>query len=406
MVNFSKIRQIDIWLILPVTFLVGIGLLGLHSATLASIEGEPFFTKQVIWIILSIVVFLVAFLIDIQFVFKLSWLAYLVSILLLIAVKLFGVTGYGATRWIAIGPLHLQPSELAKISVLLVLSQFFYPHKKDPNKLTNFIKALILIAIPMGLTFFQPDLGTSLVFGVLFLPLLHWAGLNWIVLFCIVSPFFVALSSFHYLTFLIAMVVITGVLYLLKQKNILILSLFLLNIFVGLMTPLLWNSLKPYQQARIKVFISPEKDPRGAGYQIIQSKVAIGSGGVTGKGWHKGTQVRLGFLPEQHTDFIIAVLGEEFGFIGMCLIIIAFFLLFNRLLYYGSKIRERRYALFIIGVLIIWAFHVFVNIGMTIGLMPVTGLPLPFLSYGGTAMLINFLMLGLANNIWVSRYYK
>jgi rod shape determining protein RodA len=404
MINLEKIKKLDLILLIPVLLLVTIGLIGIHSATSATGSTNNFFIRQLVWTMGSIVVFLVLLLIDVDLIFKLSGLLYGISILLLILLKFIGVSGYGATRWIGLGPIHIQPSEVAKISTLLMVSNFFLREKKDPNRLKIFIQVFLIVLIPLFLTFIQPDLGTSLVFIAILLPILHWAGLRWITLFCIISPVIILIASFNFLSFFMVMVFIIGILYVTKQKIKLILFMFILNILVGLSTPLLWNSLKPYQQARIKIFLSPERDPRGAGYQIIQSKVAIGSGGFTGKGWHKGTQVKLGFLPEQHTDFIMAVIGEEFGFMGAFFVLLLFSILFGRLLYIASRVHKRNYVLFAVGTYVIWAFHTIVNIGMTIGVMPVTGLPLPFISYGGTAMITNFMLLAVVNNIWISRY--
>lgn len=404
MIDFRKIKQIDWILFLPVILLVLTGLLAIHSATYTTGEQSNFFIRQFAWSLFSLFVFMAILVIDIEAIFKLSNILYGISIVLLILLKFIGVSGYGATRWIGFGPIHIQPSEIAKIATLLVISNYFLIEKKDPNRLKTFIQVSVLVLIPTVLTFIQPDLGTSLVFLAIFLPLLHWAGLKWVTLFCIISPVIILVSSFNFLTFFISMILILGILYITRQKVILIILMFLINIIVGLSTPILWNSLKPYQQARIKIFLSPEKDPRGAGYQIIQSKVAIGSGGLTGKGWHKGTQVKLGFLPAQHTDFIMAVIGEEFGFMGSFAVILLFSILFVRLLVIASRVRKRNYILFVIGVFVMWAFHTVVNIGMTIGIMPVTGLPLPFVSYGGTAMVTNFTLLAIVNNIWISRY--
>ena len=310
----------------------------------------------------------------------------------------------GATRWIRLGFFNFQPSEFAKISALILLAFYYNYEKRTPNKLSHFSIAAAIALVPFILILIEPDLGTSLVIMVMFLPILHWAGLRWITLFSILSPFFMLFASFYFLSFLLTMLIILLVLYLSKQKISLLILVFTVNIFVGLITPQLWSSLKPYQQNRIKVFVQPEIDPRGAGYQIIQSKVAIGSGGFYGKGWHKGTQVQLRFLPEQHTDFIMAVIGEEFGFFGATIVLLAFAYLLIRILYIASNVRNRAKQLLCAGIFIIFFFHILVNVGMTVGLMPVTGLPLPFISYGGSAMLLNFSLVGFVLNSWATRY--
>jgi len=230
----------------------------------------------------------------------------------------------------------------------------------------------------------QPDLGTSLVFLVLCLPLLFWAGLNWFSLFVIITPLLTMILSFNFYAFLVWMILIFAVLIISKRKPIILISVFIIHIFVGLLTPVLWGQLKPYQQQRILTFANPEADPKGAGYQIIQSKVAIGSGGIWGKGFLEGSQTQLRFLPAQHTDFIFSVIGEEWGFIGVLIVILLFMALLLYLIYLSSLVRSLYASLIIIGITTVLFFHIVVNIGMSVGLAPVTGLPLPLISYGGS----------------------
>ncbi|MCK5074989.1 MAG: rod shape-determining protein RodA [Calditrichia bacterium] len=400
----DKLKKIDWNIILPLLVLLVIGSLALHSATLATDNTESWFQKQIIWIIIGLVIMFVTFFVPMDIILKLAVPIYIFSIILLIIVEIAGESGMGATRWIRLGFFNFQPSEFAKISALILLAFYYNYEKRTPNKLSHFSIAAAIALVPFILILIEPDLGTSLVIMVMFLPILHWAGLRWITLFSILSPFFMLFASFYFLSFLLTMLIILLVLYLSKQKISLLILVFAVNIFVGLITPQLWSSLKPYQQNRIKVFVQPEIDPRGAGYQIIQSKVAIGSGGFYGKGWHKGTQVQLRFLPEQHTDFIMAVIGEEFGFFGATIVLLAFAYLLIRILYIASNVRNRAKQLLCAGIFIIFFFHILVNVGMTVGLMPVTGLPLPFISYGGSAMLLNFSLVGFVLNSWATRY--
>ena len=202
------------------------------------------------------------------------------------------------------------------------------------------------------------------------------------------------------------MLTITIILILSGKKPIILVAVFLLNIFVGIITPYLWNQLRPYQQQRILTFINPEQDPKGAGYQIIQSQVAIGSGGLWGKGYMNGTQTHLRFLPAQHTDFIFSVIGEEFGFVGVSAILLLFMLLIIRLIAIAGAIRQSFESMVVLGIATIILFHVMINIGMTIGMAPVTGLPLPFLSYGGSSLMANLIMMGTVLNISRTKYIK
>jgi len=202
------------------------------------------------------------------------------------------------------------------------------------------------------------------------------------------------------------MLTITIILILSGKKPRIWVAVFLLNIFVGIITPYLWNQLRPYQQQRILTFINPEQDPKGAGYQIIQSQVAIGSGGLWGKGYMNGTQTHLRFLPAQHTDFIFSVIGEEFGFVGVSAILLIFMLLIIRLIAIAGAIRQSFESMVVLGIATIILFHVMINIGMTIGMAPVTGLPLPFLSYGGSSLMANLIMMGIILNISRTKYIK
>ena len=203
---------------------------------------------------------------------------------------------------------------------------------------------------------------------------------------------------------MILMITIVLVLAFSGRRLIFLVTVFLLNISVGIATPYLWNQLRPYQQQRILTFVSPEKDPKGAGYQIIQSQVAIGSGGIWGKGFLQGSQTHLRFLPAQHTDFIFSVIGEEFGFVGAGLIMLVFLLLLLRLIHIAAMIRGQFESLIIIGILTVIFFHTVINLGMTIGMAPVTGLPLPFLSYGGSSLVVNMMMMGIVLNISKNKF--
>jgi len=274
----------------------------------------------------------------------------------------------------------------------------------DINNIKHFLPVIGMIALPFILIVQQPDLGTSLVYLAFVLPLLFWAGLNWFYLFVIITPLITMILSFNFYAFLIWMVLITVVLILAHRKPLILVSVFIIHIVVGLITPELWNQLKPYQQQRILTFANPEADPQGAGYQIIQSKVAIGSGGIWGKGFLEGTQTQLRFLPAQHTDFIFSVLGEEWGFAGIFIVMLLFIILLLYLIYLAGIVRSKFSSLVIIGIATVLFFHIVINIGMTIGLAPVTGLPLPFISYGGSFLLTVFIMMGVVMNFSLNRY--
>lgn len=400
-------QKFDIISLGLVIILIAVGCVAIYSATYSSDAGESdYFTRQLIWCSVGIITMLVVSFISIKFINRFAYWLYAISLLMLLLVLFIGRVGQGAERWLALGPIHIQPSEIAKLATILAVSKFLSDKYADVNKIKYFAISIALILVPFVLIARQPDLGTALVFLALIIPLLYWAGLNWFNIFTIVTPFLTMILSFNFWAFMVLMLSIVLVLYISRRKMIVLVAVFLLNIGVGIATPNLWGQLRPYQQQRILTFVNPEKDPKGAGYQIIQSQVAIGSGGIWGKGYLKGSQTHLRFLPAQHTDFIFSVIGEEFGFIGSGLILIVVFLLIVRFIHIASNIRGQFESLTVIGITTVIFFHTVINIGMTIGMAPVTGLPLPFLSYGGSSLVANLIMIGVILNISRNYYIK
>ncbi|MBU1881178.1 rod shape-determining protein RodA, partial [bacterium] len=319
--------------------------------------------------------------------------------LLLLSVFFLSDPAKGAARWIDLGFLNVQPSEPAKIAFILAFARLASDKKFNPVKLTHLLRALALTAVPLGLVLVQPDLGTSMVFAALGLSLLIVAGTPLAYLIVLVSPLFAALASLDTVLMVAYLILLMIVTWRLRFRFSMIFILVILNLGISLGTPKLWDQLKPYQKSRLVSFLQPEADPRGSGYQVIQSKVAIGSGGLTGKGLTQGSQTQLKFLPEQHTDFIFSVVGEELGFIGASFAMLLFMILILRG-FRAALIAKGKYsAMVCAGVSSMLAFHVFINVGMTVGLMPVTGLPLPLLSYGGSFLWTVMLSLGLVIGI-------
>jgi rod shape determining protein RodA len=383
-----------------ILLLIIIGCFAIFSATYSGTSEENgFFTRQLMWCIIGVLFMIGVSLVSLKLINRLVYGFYVFTLFLLLLVLFVGKVGQGAERWLILGPVNLQPSELAKLATILAVSKYLSDKYADVNKIKYFSIAVGLILFPFILIARQPDLGTALVFLALIIPLLYWAGLNWFHIFTILTPILTMLLSFNFWAFMILMISIVLVLTLSRRKPIFLVAVFLLNIGVGIATPYLWNQLRPYQQQRILTFLNPEKDPKGAGYQIIQSQVAIGSGGIWGKGYLQGSQTHLRFLPAQHTDFIFSVIGEEFGFVGAGIVMLIFLLLILRLIHIAAVIRGQFESLTIIGILTVILFHTVINIGMTIGMAPVTGLPLPFLSYGGSSLVVNMMMIGIVLNI-------
>ena len=356
--NFFK--KINAGFLLCILCLQALGLLSLYSAAYGS-EGEGLllFRQQLVWILLGWMVF---------FVFyhsKLSWMArlaptlFIINMIGLALVPLLGKEIYGVKRWLDLGPFHYQPSETLKLSLILIIGKYLTERKFGlVLNIYDLLKLSVFIIPSIGLVLFQPDLGTA---GILLLM--------------ISVP-----------------ILFTGV-----QKNLLIgfIVLFVIS------APLVWNFvLKPYQKTRVISFIKPGDDPQGAGWNVIQSRIAIGSGRVFGKGFKKGTQNQLQFLPERHTDFIFSVLSEEYGFLGSCLTLSLFLFLIAFIFNLGRKARDRLSCYFCIGAGAFFLWHTSLNIAMTMGLFPVVGAPLPLLSYGGSHLLTTMAFLGLVAGVY------
>ena len=325
---------------------------------------------------------------------------YILTVISLIAVKLIGVSALGSQRWITLGGFNVQPSEFAKITAILILARIL--DRQQSFSINNMSRLLIIIAIPWFLVFTQPDLGTSLVFGSITLTMLYWADMpfEWILL--VLSAIFTALMSGLFPITLLIWIPFTGYLaYRSLPGKYLPASLVMASqSLIAVLTPWLWkNALQDYQRERLVLFLDPSKDPLGGGYHLLQSKVGIGSGGLWGTGLLQGELTKLRFIPEQHTDFIFSALGEEMGFLGTMFVITGFFLLLLILFQVAKGARTDFESLIVIGIASMLMFQVVVNIFMTIGLGPVTGIPLPFMSYGRTALLVNFASIGLCISV-------
>ncbi|MDR9403243.1 MAG: rod shape-determining protein RodA [Halothece sp. Uz-M2-17] len=327
------------------------------------------------------------------------WVVYALTNLSLLAVLVIGVTAKGAQRWITVGGFNLQPSEFAKLGLIITLAAIL--HRRPAETLPALFRALIVVAVPWGLVFLQPDLGTSLVFGAIALGMLYWANANLGWLLLLISP---AVAAILFNLYIPAWLGWAGLMFVIAWRTLPrgLLSgcgAIAANFISGGLGNLFWGLLKDYQKDRLILFLDPNKDPLGGGYHLIQSRIAIGAGELWGRGLHEGTQTQLDFIPEQHTDFIFSAVGEELGFMGSFGLVLLFWLVCVRLLIIALKAKDNFGSLLAIGVLSMIVFQVLVNIGMTIGLAPVTGLPLPWMSYGRSAILMNFMAIGLVESV-------
>ena len=365
------LRRVDSTLFLTVISLGIICLMIIGSATHANVYGYPerydFILKQGIFLVLGIIISGFTLKYDYRILYKWAPTLFVINALSLVVVKFAGTSALGAQRWIQIGPFTLQPSEFAKLFMIICLARLLSNRKQEYKTWKSLLPVAGLMTLPTFLIFIQPDLGTSLVFCAITLGMLYICGLS---------------------------------IKLVKQA------------LIGLLviSPIIWFFiLHEYQKMRLLVLLNPNVDPYGSGYHVIQSKISIGSGGFIGEpsfigqGLFSGTQSQLDFLPENHTDFIFSVIGEELGFVGSIFVIFLYFLLLYRTLVIAKSSEDIFGSLLACGIFSMWLFQVFINVGMTLGIMPVTGIPLPFMSYGGSALLMNLFCVGILMNVYLRR---
>src|ERR1019366_7048118 len=356
----GSIRDYDWWLLATAFAICGIGVLEIWSATHASyLDGMH--KDQLEWIALGVVLMVLLSRIDYHTIMDQAPILYLIAIVALVAVLALGHSRFGAKRWLPILGGLLQVSELVKLIIIIVMARYFSEVRTDQLSLTDLLKAGAIVGLPLVLIMKQPDLGTALVLLPLVAVGAYLAGLQW-------------------------------------KHALAILAL------AAVMVPVGYHFLKPYQKERVTTFLRPEDDPRGAGYQILQSKIAVGSGGFWGKGLGNGSQNQLGFVPVRYSDFILAALAEELGFAGVFVALLLYMFLLLRLVQNAQRANDRAGMFLVMGVAAVLGFHVLVNVAMVIGFMPVTGIPLPLMSYGGSATLFVFLALGLVMNVRIRRF--
>jgi rod shape determining protein RodA len=353
-------RDYDWWLLAILAAICALGVLEIYSATHgSSLAGMQ--NKQLRWLAIGFVLMFVLSRLDYHLILDQAPVLYLIGIVALIAVLAFGHRRFGAQRWIPILGEFFQVSELVKLIIIIVLARFFAEVRTDELSLQDLIKAGLIVGLPLALILKQPDLGTALVL----LPLL------------VVGAFLAGLQWKH-----AAAITLIGL----------------------LMLPVAWRVLKPYQRERVTSFLHPEEDAKGSGYQVLQSKIAVGSGGFWGKGFGNGTQNQLGYIPVRYSDFIMSAWAEEQGFKGVLLALGLYMALLLRLVQNAQRAKDRAGMFLVMGVAAALGFHVLVNVAMVIGAMPVTGIPLPLMSYGGSATLFVFLAIGLVMNVRLRRF--
>ncbi len=352
----AYVKSLDWILVFLVFSLSAIGIFMVYSAT-ARLPGlNHVWEKQALWFMVAIAVTWLVSQIDYRLWLEMAFPVYWVAMVFLLLVLFLGDATKGAQRWLNFGLFSFQPSELAKFAVILALARYIGSKNVELLFVGRFFFILGMIGLPLAMILEQPDLGSAILLVPVALVLMYAGGvrLRWLVWMAILG-----LAS----------------------------------------TPILWQVLRDYQKRRITIFLNPQSDPLGAGYNIIQSIIAVGSGGISGKGYLQGTQTQLSFIPEHHTDFIFSVVGEEWGFLGSITVLCLYFLLFRRAFEIAQKARDREGCLLALGIAMMYSFQTLVNVGMSMGLLPVAGLTLPFISYGGSSLLYSWIEFGILLNI-------
>jgi rod shape determining protein RodA len=383
---------VDAPLVLAILLLSVFGIAMVYSAGEVHVPNpvtEYAWVRQSVWFVIALTAFTVLARVPLRWI---EWAA------ATLAIGSGTGTAAGVKSFIDLGFVRFQPAEIAKVATVLVTARLLSQRHDGLASLRDLMLPSALVGLPLALVMLQPDLGTAMAFvGILF-AMLYWAGTPVALLALVASPGLGLILSFDTRIWSGYILLVIGFLYFYRYRLFLFesVTVVLANFAAGTISRPLWNSLARYQQNRILVYLDPEVDPRGAGYQIIQSKVAIGNGGLFGRGFTLGSQKRFDFLPEQHTDFIFSVVGEELGFVGTAFAVVAFGYVLARLIRMAQDSSDPFAGLALLGIFGAWLVHIFVNIGMTIGLVPITGIPLPFVSYGGTFLLMSWVAVAIA----------
>jgi rod shape determining protein RodA len=393
----------DFTLFFATILLVVIGLISIYSATHSAGLIEVF-EKQVIWAILGFAAMIFCFFLPVRYLEILTYPLFAISLVLLATVPIIGQSVYGSKSWINFGFFKIQPSEFVKVTSVLALALYLTNKNVKIQEIKYIALAFLIAFIPFVLIMLQPDFGTGTVYMFMFLFVVFWAGTKVFYVYAIISTILAIISALISTWALVALILITiVVLFFLRENWNIIFTFCGFILAVGFSFDYLYNGMALYQQKRISSFLDPTMDPLGAGYNALQAKVAIGSGGLFGKGFMQGTQTQLKFIPKQWTDFIFCVPGEEFGFIGSLIVLILLFLVFYRGIKIAKAVKSKYTSFITIGFVSILFYHTMINLGMAMSILPVMGIPLPFLSSGGSLFLSAMIMVGLMLNFYAHR---
>ena len=388
------------WVVLiPIIIYSIIGIMALSSTSNFTNFLSSTFYKQLLWALIGTFVFLLVQFVRIQFIYDYAYVFYL-AILVLLSVTFLSPVIEGSQRWIVLGKIYFQPSELGKIVYIIGLSRLFNDYRVKNEFSVFFIVLLLISIIPPLIIFKQPDLGTAIIYLSLILPILYWSDFDIKLILLMIFPFVSMVASSNIIFYYIWMIFVLCFLFFINKTIVFKIFHFIINLFTSIVTPYIWtNILANHQRNRIISFIDPFSDPMGNGYQVIQSMISIGSGGFWGKGIGEGTQTHLKFLPVRDTDFIISVISEEMGFFAVSIILFCLIWFIYWVIDYSQRIENNFISTLLIGLCSLIFMHVIINMAMISGLLPVTGLPVPFISYGGSFFLTCSIGIGLINNI-------
>ena len=403
-IDYNIKDKFDFGLFLPALILFGFGLLAIYSSTVNNTFAQENFQRQVVWGIIAFVIFFITYSLPTNIFKSLALPAYLVSLFLLLAVLVMGKQISGSKSWLMVGAVGFQPSEIAKIGTIMAIAAYLSRNNSNIDSFKDIFITLSIGFTPVLLILMEPDMGTSIVFMGVILIMFFWKGISSFSLFVVLSPAFIAVAAiFGTIYFIVALLLVIALLVTFKRNLFFSASIFAIGLSSGFFADYVYHALSPHQQRRIQSFLDPNADPLGSGYNTIQAKVAIGSGGLTGKGFLSGNQTQLQFIPEQWTDFAFCVIGEEFGFIGSIIVVGIFLILFLRILKLSYNTKDEFLGLVSMGILSVYLIHFIINLGMVVGILPVIGIPLPFISYGGSSLLVNMFMLGILANLYRTR---
>jgi rod shape determining protein RodA len=402
MENWIK-EHIDFETIGIVVLLLLISIASVYSATYDA-GASVFFHRQILWALLGLLLMFSIMLIPFRVVQFLSYPLYALSIAILGVVLVMGKVVAGSKSWFGVAGLGLQPSEIVKVTTVLALASYLSQHHVSLRRMHDILITFGIVLLPVALILLQPDMGTAIIYLGVLLVVVYWAGASNFLMLTLLAPVAAAIASlFGTAAFGGVLILTMLMLFFMRENRLASATVFSGTVLVGVSVQYVFGKLAHYQQKRILTFLNPDADPLGSGYNVIQSKIAIGSGGLIGKGYLQGTQTQLNFLPAQWTDFIYCVPAEEFGFMGAFLILGLLILLLLRGVRTAAMVKSRYASITAIGIVGALMVHTVINIGMAMGVMPVIGVPLPFLSYGGSNLLTDMIMAGLLLNMYANR---